>query len=168
MMKIKNLVFGLLCTLIVAGLYSCSNEETYNLEQEKVLDTSAKKNYSVSLRNPIDNKYYDLNILSITPLSVNSDYFEVKRMNVEDENGLVLIENAEIVVFKDKSQTFSTGNGWTKRPGYWLNDSDPYRDCWVYGVWFENTETGQSIFVEASLEDRFMNNICTEWGTKYA
>lgn len=42
-------------------------------------------------------------------------------MNVIDENDQVFYKNAEIIVFKEKyRQAFSTGNGWTTRPGYFF------------------------------------------------
>lgn len=163
--------------VLTTGLYSCSDEEIINLQQENEKFTGENSNYSaksddssVSLRNPIDEKYYKLNVLSVNPLNIDSEYFEVKIMDIKDDkDSLVLLENAEIIVFKEEyRQSFSTGHGWTTRPGYWLDASNPHYDCWVYGIWWENTSTGESFFVEGSLEDRYMNNKCTDWGYKYA
>jgi len=54
------------------------------------------------------------------------------------------------------------------RPGYQLDTSRPDRDCWIYGTWYEDTVTGDSFFLDASYISQALNNVCADFGGRYA
>lgn len=113
--------------------------------------------------------FYDLYILKVNPFEIESVFFETKKMNIYDADKNIIAVNKNVVVFKESyRQSYSNGGGYRIWDGWWWNDSDPNRDCFVYGTWYEDLSTGELCFDSASYETQILMNWCSDWGTKYA
>lgn len=162
--------------VLIVTLYSCNDDSNEILEDNITNKNVLAKpiNIIVSLKNPEDDKLYELTLIETNPLVIRSDFFKVKKTKIKDSKGEILKESAYVVVFEDsivKPQIVKSdivGYEVIVRPVYQLDTSRPDKECWIYGTWYEDTVTGDSFFLDASYISQALNNVCSEFGGKYA
>jgi len=157
MKKINFLI--LICS--ITALFACTNNDEQSISKE-VVSLKFKKEFSTTNKNSDTLVSVDINVLSYAPLVIESN--EVKHIQVKvDESSLksdgLLLENdyAEIID--------NTSNRLIETPGYIFNNRT---QCFMYGTFITNTETGTWTFLFAVSSVQSQMNVCAPNGQMYA